>query len=170
MKRQIVKFLDAFIHPDREDDPERGEVAHAANLLQIGEFQLLQLAYRRAYGKDMEEAVVDRLFAAYMLHNQVPSWALRYARYIVDLERRGMLTEQDPTYHRYDSDYYTYIPAGTKKFVIATGILFVLIGGAIFVGHMSGYKATTILPPYTSEDELQPVKTQKDLKSPPPGP
>ena len=93
-----MKFLDVFVHPDREEDPERGEVAHAANLLQIGEFQLLQLAYRKAYGKDLEAALIDKLFAAYMMHGEVPSWALRYARHIIDLDNRGMLTDQDPTY------------------------------------------------------------------------
>jgi hypothetical protein len=158
MKRQIMKFLEVFVHPDREDDPERGEVANAANLLQIGEFQLLQLAYRRAYGKDMDETTTDRLFAAYMLHGQVPSWALRYARYIADLESRGLLTEQDPTYHRYDSDYYTFVPEGVRKFAVATGIIFIVIAGAIFVSHYSHYKPTTILPPYHSEQELQPTK------------
>ena len=30
-------------------DPKRSEILHAANLLQIGEFQLIQLAYKVWY-------------------------------------------------------------------------------------------------------------------------
>ena len=150
-----MKFLDVFVHPDREDDPERGEIANAANLLQIGEFQVLQLAYRKAYGKDLEEALIDQLFAAYMMQGAIPSWALRYARHIIDLDNRGMLTDQDPTYHRYDSDYYSYVPEGVAKFALAAGVLFVVIAGAIAIGHFGGYKATSVLPPFFEEGELK---------------
>jgi len=159
-----MKFLDVFVHPDREEDPERGEVSHAANLLQIGEFQVLQLAYRKAYGKDLEEGQINQLFAAYMLHGDIPSWALRYARHIIDLDNRGMLTDQDPTYHRYDSDYYTYVPEGLPKFALAAGVLFVVIAGAIAVGHFSGYKSTSVLPPYFERGELRQQKGNDDSK------
>jgi hypothetical protein len=115
----------------------------------------LQLAYRKAYGKDLEEGLIDQLFAAYMLHGEVPSWALRYARHIIDLENRGMLTDQDPTYHRYDSDYYSYVPEGMVKFALAAGVLVLIIGGAIAVGHFGDYKATSVLPPYFEKGELK---------------
>lgn len=36
-----MNFFDVLIHPNREENPERAEVARAANLLQVGEFQLL---------------------------------------------------------------------------------------------------------------------------------
>jgi len=159
-----MKFLDVFVHPDREEDPERGEVARAANLLQIGEFQLLQLAYRKAYGKDLEEAHIDRLFAAYMMHGDLPSWALRYARHIVDLDNRGMLTDQDPTYHRYDSDYYSDVPEGVPKFIVAVGLLFAVIGGAIAIGHFSGYKSNSVLPPYFEKGELDQKNQNRGVK------
>jgi hypothetical protein len=164
MKRQIMKFLDVFVHPDREEDPERGEVTHAANLLQIGEFQLLQLAYLKAYGKDLEAALIDQLFAAYMLHGEVPSWALRYAHHIFDLDNRGMLTDQDPTYHRYDSDYYSYVPEGLPKFAVAAGFLLLVIGGAVAIGHFSDYKATSVLPPYFEEGELDQKNKDRSVK------
>ena len=38
-------FFHTLIKPDHDDDPEQGVIAEAANILQIGEFQLLQLAY-----------------------------------------------------------------------------------------------------------------------------
>lgn len=155
MLKALREFLETFVHPDKDDHPEKAEVSHAANLLQIGEFQILQLAYRKAYGRDMEEGVTDRLFAAYMLHNEVPSWALRYARHIRELDDRNMLTDQDPTYHLYDSDYYNYIPEGIRKFAIAVGVIVLAIGGAIFVSHMTEFKRTSVLPPYFDPSELQ---------------
>jgi|TARA_B100000959_G_scaffold117704_1_gene123630 hypothetical protein len=40
-----MSFLRTFLQPDYEELPERTLVGNAANILQIGEFQLLQLAY-----------------------------------------------------------------------------------------------------------------------------
>jgi len=155
MWQEFRRFLDVFIHPGREDNPEKGQIAHAANLLQVGEFQVLQLAYRKAYGKDMDEHQSDRLFDEYMLHDIVPSWALRYADYIAELESRGGLREQDPTYHRYDSDYDSYVPEGARKFIIAVSVLAFVIAGAILVGHYSSFKPTSVLPPYFDEEEIK---------------
>jgi len=43
-----MNFFETLIHPDREEleNAERVLVCRAANVLQIGEFQLLQLAYK----------------------------------------------------------------------------------------------------------------------------
>ena len=42
-----MKFFKALLRPDREEleSKEKAVISAAANLLQIGEFQLLQLAY-----------------------------------------------------------------------------------------------------------------------------
>ena len=39
-------LLKTIIKPDWDDNPKRSEILNAANLLQIGEFQLIQLAYK----------------------------------------------------------------------------------------------------------------------------
>ena len=44
-------LLKTLVKPDWDDDPKRSEILYAANLLQIGEFQLIQLAYKVWYGK-----------------------------------------------------------------------------------------------------------------------
>ena len=68
-------FFETLIHPDREEleMKDRLVVISAANQLQIGEFQLLQLAYRAWYGYDLPEAMGSDLFKSYMLKNQVSS-------------------------------------------------------------------------------------------------
>ena len=45
-------LLKTLIKPDWDDDPKRSETLHAANLLQIGGFQLMQLAYKVWYNED----------------------------------------------------------------------------------------------------------------------
>ncbi len=110
-----MNFFETLLHPDREEDEERAKISHAANLLQVGEFQLLQRAHRKWFNKDLPEALVARLFTAYMLRNEVPHWARHYARRIVELDGLGKLDEQELSYHRYDVDYRTYVPKGLQR-------------------------------------------------------
>ncbi len=55
-----------LLHPDHEElaMKERLVVISAANQLQVGEFQLLQLAYRAWHHKDLPEALVAKLFTS----------------------------------------------------------------------------------------------------------
>lgn len=129
-------------------------VSSAANLLQVGEFQFLQLAYREWFDKDLPEALVARLFSSYMLHNEVPHWARHYARSILSREERGQLDENDPTFHRYDHDYHTFVPQGVRKFCTAVALLTMFMVTALLVAAMTADKPTSLLPPYFSEKEL----------------
>ena len=54
----LVKTL---IKPDWDDNPKRSQILHAANLLQIGEFQLIQLAYKVWYRKDLAEEKINTI-------------------------------------------------------------------------------------------------------------
>ncbi|MCH7542778.1 MAG: hypothetical protein IIB65_03995, partial [Proteobacteria bacterium] len=46
----MSNLFQTLMRPDREESEQRAEVARAANLLQLGEFQLLQLAYHDWHG------------------------------------------------------------------------------------------------------------------------
>ena len=48
-------LIKTLIKPDWDDNPKRSEILLAANLLQIGEFQLIQLAYKSWYKKELPE-------------------------------------------------------------------------------------------------------------------
>jgi hypothetical protein len=48
-------LLRTLVKPDWDDSPKRSEVLNAANLLQIGEFQLIQLAYKAWYRKNFQK-------------------------------------------------------------------------------------------------------------------
>lgn len=154
-----MNLFQTLLHPDREELEmgERMVVSSAANLLQVGEFQFLQLAYREWFDKDLPEALVARLFSSYMLHDEVPHWARHYARVILSREERGQLDENDPGFHRYDHDYHTFVPQGVRRFCTAVGLLTAFMATALLVASMTADKPTSLLPPYFSEKELRPV-------------
>jgi hypothetical protein len=155
----MQNFIQTLIHPDREENPQRAEVTRAANLLQVGEFQFLQLAYKEWFSEEMPEPRCNSLFMGYMLYDKVPHWARHYARRILALYREGTLNGRDPFYHRYDSDYHSNVPQGTIKFCAAVAIVVVFIAGILWIGHMmTDGESTSILPPYFEKKELVPTR------------
>ncbi len=156
----MQNFIQTLIRPDREENPKRAEVARAANLLQVGEFQFLQLAYNEWFSEEMPESLCNSLFMGYMLYDKVPHWARHYARCILALDREGTLNDRDPSYHRYDSDYHSNVPQGTIKFCVSVAIIVAFIGGILWIGHMmTDGESMSILPPYFEEKELVPKRT-----------
>ena len=55
-------LIKTLIKPDWDDNPKRSEILQAANLLHIGEFQLIQLAYKSWYTKDLPEEKINEWF------------------------------------------------------------------------------------------------------------
>lgn len=150
-----MNLFETLIHPDKEEDTERAEVARAANLLQVGEFQVLQLAYKEWFGRELPEALVDRLFAAYMFQNDVPFWARQYSRNILRLDDQGGLDDMNPAYHRYDSDFRSQAaPDGVLRFCMAVGFVVLCLGGGIMIAETSTGNGTSVFPPYFDRDEL----------------
>jgi hypothetical protein len=143
-----------LIRPDREENPEQAEVSRAANLLQIGEFQFLQLAYFDWFGEDMSKADCNRLFAGYMLYNQTPHWVRHYSRQINNLDATGKLNDNDPAYHRYDANYGRRSPGSVLRFCGAVTIITVFIGGGIWMSHQIAEPTSQVLPPYFSDQEI----------------
>ncbi len=160
-----MNLWETLLHPDREEaeDAERREVGRAANILQIGEFQLLQLAYRAWHDKDLPEALVDRLFHDYMIHNEVPHWARHYARQILRLEDAGRLDSNRPQYHRYDSTYGKNMSHGVRRFWVAMGCLVILLSGAIIVAEFSPGEPVSLFPPYFTEQQLKQTEAEKPV-------
>ena len=151
-----MTLLETLIHPDREEleMKERLIVISAANQLQVGEFQLLQLAYRDWYDEDLPEALVARLFKSYMLKNDVPPWARHYARRILDRLESGDLDDNALAFHRYDYDYHTSMPRGVQRFWVATAAVIIAVFGSIYVANEVVDSPTSMLPPYFEEKDL----------------
>ena len=102
-------LLKTLIKPDWDDNPKRSEILHAANLLQIGEFQLIQLAYKVWYGKILSEDKINKIFSEYMITGIIPIWVTYYAKDILKLDRANVLDSYNEKYHIYDHEFGAYI-------------------------------------------------------------
>ncbi len=150
----MINFIKTLVRPDQEEDPERTVVARAANILQVGEFQLLQLAYHDWYGQELPAALCDQLFQAYMLRDEIPTWARHYARRIIDFEDRGLIDCNDAYYHRYDREYVTHVPQGVRKFTLASVILASILVLGVVLGELAAGEGASLLPPYFDESDF----------------
>ena len=152
-----MNFFSTLLHPDREEleMEDRMIVSSAANILQVGEFQLLQLAYQEWFGEDLPEAMVTQVFTTYMLRNEVPHWARHYARLILMRAEQGLLAENDAGYHRYDHDYHTSVPRGMQQFCLVAGLLTLALVSGIVVASKAVDKPASLLPPYFERGELR---------------
>ncbi len=137
-----------LLRPDHDDDPEKALIATAANILQVGEFQLLQLAYHDWFGKDMGPGDLDRLFAAYMLRNRVTPWMRHYARAILDAHEQGKVDINDPHLHRYDHDYVSHVHDGRRRFLGACLVIALVLIGSIWLGERTASEGGSRFPPY----------------------
>jgi len=152
-----MNLFQTLMRPDREE-LERGQrtlVVKAANILQVGEFQLLQLAYREWHSKDLPEALISKLFSSYMLKDQVPHWARHYARKIINADAACELNDNAPVFHVYDHEYRTNVPGGVRRFWVAVAVLTLLIGGAIILADLSVTTPASQFPPYLNEEDLR---------------
>jgi hypothetical protein len=151
-----MNFFETLIHPDKEEAEfaEKAIILSAANLLQVGEFQLLQLAYRDWFARDLNEDAANRLFSAYMLQNQVPFWARHYARRLLEREDKGLIDENDPAYHRYDNYYERIVSKDRAALFLLLLVVGFIFGGSFYVAAVADFSATSLLPPYFGADEL----------------
>ena len=84
-------FLKTLIKPDWDSSPKRSDILHAANLLQVGEFQLIQLAYKVWYGEELPEEKINKIFSEYMVSGIIPMWVTQYAKDIIKLDNVNLL-------------------------------------------------------------------------------
>ena len=152
-------LLKTLIKPDWDDNPKRSEILQAANLLQIGEFQLIQLAYKAWYNEDLPEDKINRIFGEYMLRSIIPIWVAYYAKDILKLDLAKKLNSHDNKYHIYDNEFGEYIP--NEKYRKRRGYFYVMI--IIFAFISSHYMALNYVeepagfyPPYIEKRVVYP--------------
>jgi len=158
----LVKTL---IKPDWDDNPKRSEILYAANLLQIGEFQLIQLAYKVWYKKDLPEDKINKIFSEYMVTEIIPIWVTYYARDIIKMEYAKALNIHDKKYHVYDHEFGSYIRDEKQR--RNRGIFYAIIIGFVFIS--SHYMAANyseepagFYPPYIEKRVVYPELYKKD--------
>ena len=158
-------FLHTLIKPDWNDNPKRSEILDAANLLQIGEFQLIQLAYKSWYKKELPEDKINIIFSNYMITGIIPIWVTHYAKDILKLDHASVLDGYNKKYHIYDQEFGDYIPNDVVRkrrgIFYATIIAFVFIATHYMAANYVEEPAS-FYPPYIEKSVVYPELNKKE--------
>ena len=161
-------FLRTLVKPDWDDNPKRSEILSAANLLQIGEFQLIQLAYKLWYKENLPEDKINNIFSEYMVTGIIPIWVTYYAKDILKLNQANVLDSYNEKYHVYDHEFGTYIYDNKQRrrrgVVYATIIAFVFIASHYMaINYVGDEESASFYPPYIEKRVVYP-EFYKDKK------
>ena len=157
----MIGLLKTLVKPDWEDNPKRSEILNAANLLQVGEFQLVQLAYKVWYKEDLPENKINKIFSEYMISGIIPIWVTYYAKDIIKLDNQNLLKSYDQRYHVYDYEFGTYIYDEKQRrrrgVLYATIIAFVFIASHYMaINYVEGEESASFYPPYVEKRVVYP--------------
>ena len=154
-------LLKTLIKPDWDDDPKRSEILHAANLLQIGEFQLIQLAYKIWYNEDLPEDKINKIFSEYMVTGIIPIWVTFYAKDILKLNQANVLDGYNEKYHVYDHEFGAYIYDNKQR--RRRGVLYATIIAIVFIArhymainYVEDEESASVYPPYIEKRVVYP--------------
>ena len=154
-------FLHTLIKPDWDDNPKRSEILNAANLLQIGEFQLIQLAYKVWFKENLPEKKINKIFEEYMIRGIIPIWATYYAKDIIKLDDANVLNGYDEKYHVYDHEFGEYIY--DNKLRKRRGIQYTIIITLVFIithfmaiNYVEVEESASFYPPYIEKRVVYP--------------
>ena len=154
-------FIHTLIKPDWDNNPKRSEILDAANLLQIGEFQLIQLAYKVWYKENLPEDKINKIFEEYMIRGIIPIWVTYYARDIIKLDNANVLNGYDEKYHVYDHEFGEYIYDDRLR--IRRGIQYATIIILAFViihfmaiNYVNVEESASFYPPYIEKRVVYP--------------
>ena len=161
-------LLKTLVKPDWDDDPKRSEILYASNLLQIGEFQLIQLAYKVWFRKDLPENKINKIFEEYMIREIMPIWVTYYAKDIIKLDNANVLNGYDEKYHVYDHEFGTYIYDNKQR--RRRGVLYATIIAIVFIAshymainYVDDEGSAGFYPPYIEKRVVYP-ELYKDKK------
>jgi len=161
-------LLKTLFKPDWDDNPKRSEILYAANILQIGEFQLIQLAYKVWFREDLPENKINKIFEEYMIRGIMPIWVTYYAKDIIKLDNANVLNSYDEKYHVYDHEFGTYIYDNKQR--RRRGVLYATIIAIVFIAshymainYVDDEGSAGFYPPYIEKRVVYP-ELYKDKK------
>ena len=159
-------LLRTLVKPDWDDNPKRSEILHAANLLHIGEFQLVQLAYKSWYNENLPEDRINKIFSEYMVTGIIPVWVTHYAQDILKLNKANVLDPFNDKYHVYDHEFGKYISSEKQR--RRRGIFYALIVGVVFIAshymainYVADEGSAGFYPPYVEKRVVYPELYKK---------
>ena len=152
-------FIHTLFKPDWDNNPKRSEILDAANLLQIGEFQLIQLAYKVWYKENLPEDKINKIFEEYMIRGIIPIWVTYYAIDIIKLDNANVLNGYDEKYHVYDHEFGEYICNDKHRRRRGIQYATIIILVFIFTHFMAANyveEAASFFPPYIEKRVVYP--------------
>lgn len=90
-----VKSVENKQYFDEDLSADSLDLLEAAAALEIKEYTLFELAYRKWYGRKPLNHVIEAHFANYMFHGHIPAWVRSFSRRIVELHERDELNPRD---------------------------------------------------------------------------
>jgi hypothetical protein len=164
----MSNLIKTLLKPDWDESPKRSEIIEAANLIQIGEFQLIQLAYKTWYKENLPEDKINHLFNEYMVTGVIPIWVTCYAKDIIKLDKAKALDSYNEKYHIYDYEFGKNISDDKQR--KSRGIFYTILIGLVFVA--SHYMALNSVdepagfyPPYIEKKIIYPELYQKESEN-----
>ena len=158
-------LIKTLIKPDWDDNPKRSAILNAANILQIGEFQLIQLAYKVWYEEELPEYKINKIFNEYMVRGIIPIWVTYYAQDILKLDKVKKLKAHDDKYHIFDHEFGAHLQDEQHR--KRKGIFYATIIGIVFI--TTHYMAANyseepagFYPPYIEKRVVYPELYEKD--------
>ena len=160
-------LLKTLVKPDWDDNPKRSEILNAANILQIGEFQLIQLAYKVWFREDLPENKINKIFEEYMIRGIMPIWVTYYAKDIIKLDNANVLNSYDEKYHVYDHEFGTYIYDNKQR--RRRGVLYATIIAIVFIAshymainYVDDEGSAGFYPPYIEKRVVYPELYERE--------
>ena len=154
-------LLKTLIKPDWDENPKRSEILHAANLLQIGEFQLIQLAYKVWYKENLPEDKINNIFSEYRIAGIIPIWVIAYAMDILKLDQANVLDSYNEKYHVYDHEFGAYIYDNKQR--RRRGVVYTTIIAIVFIAshymainYVGDEESASFYPPYIEKRVVYP--------------
>lgn len=153
-----MKFLKAFLYSDATNKQDRAMVTSVANLLDIGEFQLLQIAFRHWYGREMQPYEQDEFFHDVFILGKTPAFLRHLSRRIYFRDVECNFHEQPSRFNIHElNSVRVDKPIDVRHFVkvisLLLGVLFVFLLLALYTVRYDGH-CTTYFPPCLTDNDL----------------
>ena len=131
---------------ERKMPGDVADVLEAAALLEVTEFELFRIAYRRWFGADIRDRELERFYLPYMFKSQVPPWVRQLTRSVIaEAEAEALDPRSYGVMPRpLSMDMYN---RGLRYFLWITVILGTLWTGAATVAELVPWYQSCYLPP-----------------------
>ncbi len=133
-------FDEKNLHPDLRN------VLEAAAILDITEWDLFHLAYRRWHGRPAADDTMEPVFVAYMFQKVVPLWVRHFSRLVERLYSRGEL-DANQLGVKYLPRSRHMVSRGMRYAVTIGLVLFALVVFAQFASQFLRLSERCMFPP-----------------------